>query len=257
MKAKQPTIILLPGPAGAGRDFLINLIISNADVLHQKYGEPIKMGIAQKITDRPSRGENDALKKCVTTEEFMRGVEAGLIIAPYVLESNGKNYGYEVDAFDKDGFDVLFADASVYQIPALRKQFGPRANIVAMINSRTDRESNMVRRGTEKPEEIVNRLNLGDGHVALLCKMAKVPYQELIHPDLHAHLENGEHEKVTSFTRSESVHKIYRDIDGDGIIDQVWYITDEYRVNDGDDPVKTRFFEKGVEIVIGSLPQLV
>lgn len=254
---KKPKIILLPGPAGAGRDFLLSLLRANKHVISERSGQNVEIGVAQKITDRTSRGENDALKKCVTTAEFEEGVNNGSIIAPYVLESNGKNYGYEIDAFDKEGFDVLFADASVYQLPALRKQLQDRASIVAMINSRTDRESNMLKRGTEQRDEITRRLNLGDAHVALLCRMAGMPYKDLIHPDLHVHLENGDHVQVHSFTGSESVYRTYKDIDGDGIVDEIWHLTSEYRVEDGDDPLKTRFFEKGVDIVLRSLPQLV
>jgi len=69
----------------------------------------------------------------------------------------------------------------------LKKQFGERVHAAAIIADREFRRGNLLFRGSENPEEVEKRLNLGDAHVALsgmLSGDSTIGYREFIDPSL-------------------------------------------------------------------------
>lgn len=264
---QKPPILLIPGPSAAGRDYLIEKLIENADIVGATLGlgRAIKIGIAKKTTDRPSRNV-DLLKNCITEEEFTQGLKDGRIIADYTLESNGKRYGYEVDAFDLEGVDLVVSDASVYQIPNLKKILGDRLHVRAMIASRDYRHENFKARGSEQEDEIKNRLNLGDAHVAIAMMMfGRDDYEAFISESLANNIralvggiqegknkELGGLEKlIEEEVRSSNVPSILKLLANDHgpWVDELIILGDQHRVSPDDYVPRTEFFLLGADVV--------
>ena len=266
-------ILLLPGASATGRDFLLEKLLGNLDILGSRIGlgRPLCMEVARKTTTRPSR-QVELLKKCVTHEEFLCGLDSGEIIAPYILESNGHRYGYERDVFKNNSADILVADASVYQVPHLKKEFGEDIYAAAMIATRDYREKNLKARGSENPEEMEQRLNLGDAHVAIAILMTgrkDIDYREYIHPDLAnwvsslienerdaskrelvADIENA----IEKFTRSQNIVSAIRNlVKSQPCMDDLIILTDDHRIDPELPIVKTKFFDLGVSLVADAL----
>lgn len=263
-------ILLMPGPSAAGRDFLLEQLLRNPDVVTERIGntKPVKIAIVVKTTDRPAR-TTELTKKSISEEEFTAELERGEIIADYVLESNGKRYGYRIDAFNPQeaDVDVMVADASVYQVPEIKGKLGDRVHTAAMIASRDYREKNLRKRGSENEEEIVTRLNLGDAHVALLMMMSgdpNVTYHGFIHPELAGFLDElrekvkaGEdtsevEQKIEAFSRSRNVVDIALELvrEPKQYIDHMAILGEEHRADDPNvDITTTKFFDLGVEMI--------
>ena len=94
-------VLLIPGPSAVGRDFLLQMLIDNSDIVGSRLGlgRPIKIKVVTKITDRPGRS-SELTKLCISEEVFSDMFKKGDIIAPYILESNGKRYGYKKNSFN-------------------------------------------------------------------------------------------------------------------------------------------------------------
>ena len=184
---KQPVakrVMNFPGPSAVGRDFMLEKLLEKQESLESELNRLINLKVAIKTTDRPARSI-ELTKKSISEEEFTKLVEEGEIFAPYVLESNGKRYGYEPDSFAGEENDILLADASVYRTLDLKEELGHNLYSVAVVGSRDYRENNIRDRikagkSNESEEEINARLNLGDAHVALLALMAKKPFDGLV-----------------------------------------------------------------------------
>ena len=182
-------IMNFPGPSAVGRDFMLEKLLENKKSLEAVQKRSINLKIATKTTDRVARSV-ELTKKSIPEEHFTKLEQEGKIFAPYVLESNGKRYGYEPDAFHGGEDDILLADASVYQTLALKEKLGDALYSVAVVGSREYREKNIRDRiksgkSSESEAEIQTRLNLGDAHVALLALMAKEPFHGLVDNDFH------------------------------------------------------------------------
>ncbi len=220
-KAKK--IMNFPGPSAVGRDFMLEKLIEKQSDLEKDLGESFNLKVAIKTTDRPARNI-ELTKKSISQEQFYEMKEKGEIFASYILESNGKNYGYEVSAFDGGGKDVLLADASVYQTLDLKEKLGESLYSVAVVASRDYREKNIRQRiesgnSSESEEEIKARLNLGDAHVVLLALMAQEPYSNLVDSSFESAVnrfisskgEDIEAEKfIKNFSNSENVVSMLR-----------------------------------------------
>lgn len=265
----QPVILLVPGPSAAGRDFLVDKLINKADIVGKMLGihRPVRIKVAKKITDRPSRSV-DLLKRCVSEQEFTEGLAKGEIFADYVLESNGKRYGYTTDAFDIEDADLVVTDVSVYQIPEVKKRFGSRVRVEAMIASRDYRYANLAARGSENPQEVEDRLNLGDAHVALMMLMNRDRnLRGLIHVELadlieqfltakDAGQDTSEFEtKIEAFSKSKNVVKMLGQLstDTNDYIDFPLMLTDGHRLASADDFVNSLFFSTGVLMAFRTL----
>lgn len=268
MKETRTPVLLIPGPSAVGRDFLLESLVNYSDTISRLIGfsHPIKIQIVKKTTDRPSRTV-DLTKQCVTEEEFTRGLEGGDIIASYVLESNGKRYGYRKDAFNiNSDADLLVADASIYQVPELKRTLGSRAFVSAMIAPRYYREKNLQVRGSENPDEITKRLNLGDAHVAMAILMAQmgkqnrtVAFDDHIHYELACHFKdlalgrnvNKAVEFITAFTGSTNATRILLDVMQNPMqyVDELFIVSDRYRADGTKHISLTLFFEAGVWIL--------
>lgn len=268
-KAKGESMIyLLPGASATGRDFLLEQLLGNADVVGQRLGlgRPLNIAVAKKTTTRPSRSGVETLKICVDHDAFEDGLKKGEIIAPYTLESNGHKYGYHKASFEnKDGADIMVSDASVYQIPALKKEFGSRVYASAMIATRGYRHDNLKIRGSEKPEEMQDRLNLGDAHVVIAMLMAPQSgkhYRDFVDPtfagqvsDLIEKTRNGHDTKeaekaVAVFSKSEIVPAMIKQLAANEtpLIDHLVELQPIHRVTSGDNtPItQTQFSDLGV-----------
>ena len=260
-------ICLLPGASATGRDFLLEKLLANTVIIGEKLSltRPFRIMIAKKTTTRAQRGV-DLLKTCISRSEFETGVASGDIIAPYVLESNNELYGYHVAAFENDDADILVADASVYQIPELSLRFGSRVYSASMIATRQYREENLRTRGSEKEDEIQDRLNLGDAHVAIAIMMSNdrlVSYHDFIDPrladqldDLIAHATPGTKnaavaEQIAHFTKSKNVAGIVENLarNDTPCIDELSVLSNAHRIAPDVDITSTAFFNLGVNIL--------
>lgn len=211
----ERVILNMPGPSAVGRDFIIESVIGNVVPLKQDLGiSTLDVSVLPKVTTRESRTV-ELTKKPISEEQFDILLKEGGITAPYVLESNGKRYGYEVTAFDIPG-DILIADASVYQTPALKDKLGDSLYSIAVVSSREYRERNIRERiasgkSSESEEEVAARLNLGDAHVALLMLMAGKSYQGLIDDEFAANVDafmkkdDSKAELIRNFCNSQNV----------------------------------------------------
>jgi len=264
-------ICLLPGASATGRDFLLEKLLAHTDVIGSRlsFDRPLRIIIAKKTTTRPSRGV-DLLKNCVSREDFESGRTRGEIIAPYILESNSELYGYHIDAFQQSDADMLIADASVYQMSELASRFGDRVYSASMIATRAYRETNLRTRGSEKEEEITDRLNLGDAHVAIAIMMSRksgLSYRDFIDPTLAdlfdsliTHAEADEKSVRTSqliadFTKSKNVTAIVQNLARSDApcIDELIVLTDLHRIAGETDITSTAFFDLGVSILKNAL----
>ncbi len=186
-KKNAEKIINFPGPSAVGRDFMLEKLLEKQEDLEKEIGKLLNLKVAIKTTDRSARNI-ELTKKSITEEDFTNLVNDGKIFAPYVLESNGKRYGYEPEAFEGEEGDILLSDASVYQTIDLKEKLGDSLYSVAVVAPRDYREKNIRDRiesgnSSESEEEIKARLNLGDAHVALLALMAKESFAGLIKDD--------------------------------------------------------------------------
>lgn len=260
-------ILLLPGASATGRDYLLEKLLGNPEVVGVRLGldRPVRVKVARKTTTRPSRTV-ELLKRCVEAEEFAKGESAGEIIASYVLESNGHKYGYHRDDLQPDEeADLLVTDASVYQIPQLKQVYGNRVHAAAMVASREYREFNLRARGSESEEEIINRLNLGDGHVAIAMLMAgREDFATLINDALavmittllHA-VRSGQENRdievaIADFTRSQNVVTILKELAtyaGEPLMDSLLVLDETHRTNAETPVVETKFFDAGVDLI--------
>lgn len=268
-------ICLLPGASATGRDFLLEQLIAHSETVGNQLGlgRPLNIHVVKKTTTRPSRS-TELLKICVGEDEFKKGLAKREIIAAYTLESNGHLYGYHRSSFDAphDGVDLMISDASVYQIPELKQEFGDRIFTSAMIASRQYREANLRSRASESEEEIINRLNLGDGHVAIAIMMAEdqgVSYHDFVPPgfaQMITDLTKGVlkrtdttkvEREIESYTRSKTVVKVIKQLAKRPAkyIDHLAVLRDEHRVApSATTPMpKTAFFAMGVNVLQNAL----
>lgn len=181
---KPEKIINFPGPSAVGRDFMLEKLLERQVDLEKEIGKRLNLKVAIKTTDRAARSV-ELTKKSISEEEFSNLSKEGKIFAPYILESNGKHYGYEPEAFEGGEGDVFLSDASVYQTLDLKDKLGDSLYSVAVVASREYREQNIRDRieagkSSESEEEIIARLNLGDAHVALLALMASESFSGLV-----------------------------------------------------------------------------
>jgi guanylate kinase len=211
-------IINFPGPSAVGRDFMLEKLLENKERLEQELQRVINLKVATKTTDRTARSV-ELTKKSISEEEFTELMNQDKIFAAYVLESNGKRYGYEPDAFTGEDDDILLSDASVYQTLDLKEKLGDALYSVAVVGSRDYREANIRDRikagkSSESEDEIQTRLNLGDAHVVLLVLMAKESFADLVDKKFHEAVElfissRGQNEEsrafIKEFSRSDNV----------------------------------------------------
>ena len=260
-------ILLLPGASATGRDFLLEQILGNPQVVGERLGlgRPVKIGVVKKTTTRPSRSI-EFLKICVDDQTFKQGIDAGLILAPYVLESNGHWYGYHRSSFDSaEESDVLVSDASVYQIPALKQEFGAQLFTSAMIATRQYRYENLLARGSENQEEMTDRLNLGDAHVVLAILMANEPgvdYHDFV-PAEFANMVDGLiagtknqidtqfEQTIEAYSKSRAVVDMIKQFAKAPAkyVDHLAILGDEHRLPAGIPVTETKFFGLGVDIL--------
>jgi guanylate kinase len=262
--------LLMPAASATGRDYLLERLLANQGTVAKMLGKKeINIGVMVKTTDRTSR-QTELTKKCVTSEEFTSGLNNGKIVASYTLESNGKRYGYDVEHLKpSDIYDVLVADASVYQIPGLKKCLGEKMYVAGMIATRSYREENLRARGSEDEEQIIKRLNLGDAHTAILLIMdGKInQLKDFIHPDLAQAIEklfkqrlnnedSSEIEKfISDFSGSDNVVSILKELttETEKFIDELVILTDEHRITPDMPVVDTLFFKTGVNMIKNSI----
>ena len=269
-KPMSSPVLLVPGASATGRDFLLEKLIEHGQIVGERVGrkKAVNIAVAAKTTDREQRGAADRTKICIPAEEFTKLLDNGDVIADYVLESNGKRYGYGKDAFDAyPEADVTVSDASVYQIPALKKQLGDRVHTAAMVATRDYRYRNLTARGSESREEVLDRLNLGDAHVALLIMMGGNPtvqYSEYIDPAIAALIggiataareeeERPDLEKaLKAICGSDTVISMVKElaVDHRQYVDSLVILGERHRVEDPTTPItETQFFETGVEMI--------
>jgi ribose 1,5-bisphosphokinase PhnN len=273
VRKNMKPVLLVPGASATGRDFLLELLSRESKVLAERVGKKsVQIAVAPKTTDRPARGAADATKICIPAEAFTDLLESGEVFAHYVLESNGHRYGYKEGAFDVDPkAEVTVSDASVYQIPALKVRLGERVHTAAMIATRPYREENLTSRGSESPEEVLDRLNLGDAHVALLIMMGGDPtvsYADFIDPAIAALIRgivlatrDGKERKdleaaLKAICGSDTVIKMVKELatDHHRYVDSLVILGDRHRVEDGSIPmIETPFFEEGVKMIRAAL----
>lgn len=262
-------ILLLPGASATGRDFLLEKLMENPDIVGEQLGlgQPIKIGLVRKTTTRPSRMVNDFLKICVDEQSFKKGLAAGEIIAPYVLESNGHNYGYHKASFQQEGgADVLVSDASVYQIPVLKQEFGQGLFTSAMIATRQYRHDNLMSRGSENENEMIDRLNLGDAHVVLAILMSGqsgVDYHDFVPADFAAMVDglisatkgdsntSSFEQQIEDYSRSRTVVDMIKKLalDPAQYVDHLAILDDGHRLPSGTPVTQTKFFSLGIDIL--------
>jgi ribose 1,5-bisphosphokinase PhnN len=269
MSIQQVRYLLMPAASATGRDFLLEQLLKHPEVVAQMMGrESVSIGVMMKTTDRTSR-EKELTKRCVTSDEFSQGLANGEIVASYVLESNGKRYGYHKGDFvPQGGFDVLVADASVYQIPELKSHLGDVMHISGMVATRLYREENLRARGSENESQIQARLNLGDAHTAILLIMdGKIEeVDKYVHPDLakavQAMFDNTDDKNATFaellvkyFTGSENVVSILKDLavkkkaELNKLVDELVALGQDHRITPEMDVTQTLFFKTGVEML--------
>lgn len=266
-----PMIYLLPGASATGRDFLLEQLLNHKEVVGNKLGleRPIDIHVIKKTTTRPSRPETvEVLKICVSQDEFSRGLKNGAIIAPYTLESNGHHYGYHRSSFNPEtnGSDVMISDASVYQIPHIKNEFGKKVYAAAMIATRKYREDNFLSRGSEKKEEIIDRLNLGDAHVVIAVLMHGKPgvsYADFVPAHFasmvdtlvskaKANQDTTQAEKdIEQYSKSKTVATMIKNLakDPSRYVDELVVLTNDHRISSGAAITETEFFNLGVNML--------
>lgn len=274
---RSPMILFMPGASATGRDFLLEQLLANPDVVGQRLGlgGPIKIGVVKKTTTRPPRATvAEMLKICVDDDTFQQGLNEGQIIAPYVLESNGYKYGYHRSSFETaEDADVLVSDASVYQVPALKQELGSRVYTAAMIATRQYREENLMSRGSENPQEMTDRLNLGDAHVVLAILMngdSSVSYYDFVPADfagsvsnlISAVRENAStaqfDQEIEKYSRSKEVVSMIKILAGKSAtkhMDELVILGPEHRVTGTAVPTETKFFDLGIRMLKNTLDQ--
>ena len=205
----------MPGPSAVGRDFIIESLLDNIGPLRDELNlSELNISVLPKVTTRESRSA-ELTKRPISETEFDTLLKSNQITAPYILESNGKRYGYEITAFDTPG-DILIADASVYQTPELKNKLGNNLYSLAVVSSREYREKNITERiasgkSNESQEEVVARLNLGDAHVALLMLMAGKSFKGLVDEQFYSDIiefnngDNSKSEAIKGFCNSQNV----------------------------------------------------
>lgn len=232
----------MPGPSGVGRDFILESLLKNPPG-----GLDIK--VLPKVTTRESR-TTELTKRPISEQEFDSLLSDGKIIASYVLESNGKRYGYEINTFDIPG-DIIVADASVYQTPELKKKFGDNLYSIAVVAPREYREKNIRSRiskgeSQESEEEVIARLNLGDAHVVLLTLMAGQPYKNLVDKEFAANIDvfmkhdDSKIELIEKFCDSKNVVNLLtelRDKENQKLIEDIFVCSEKYRIPRGENVV--------------------
>lgn len=270
-KNSEMKYLLMPAASATGRDFLLERLLDNPEVIAKTVGkDTIRIGVMVKTTDRESR-TTELTKRCVSCDEFTGGLTDGSIVASYTLESNGKRYGYhQKDFTPADEFDVLVADASVYQIPSLKKHLGDKMYVAGMIATRQYREENLRARGSENEEQILKRLNLGDAHTAILLIMGgKIEnIEEYIHTDLAKAIRvifGGVNEEnnsssaeffIKDFSGSDNVVTILKELatkKTDKFIDELVVLGQEHHITPEMPVVDTLFFKTGVDMIKNSL----
>lgn len=235
----------MPGPSAVGRDFIIESLLENTGTLKEELGlDKLTISVLPKVTTRESR-TIELTKKPISETEFDVLLKNNQITAPYILESNGKRYGYEITAFDTPG-DILIADASVYQTPELKNKLGDSLYSLAVVSSREYREKNIKERITsgksnESEEEVIARLNLGDAHVALLMLMAGKLYEGLIKENLYSSIDafmkgdDSKSETIRNFCNSSNVVDLLAQLRQNPkiLIEDVLIRNDKYHVPKG------------------------
>jgi ribose 1,5-bisphosphokinase PhnN len=262
-------VLLVPGASATGRDYLLEQLLKNQDVINGFFGREVKMKIATKITDRESRTV-ELTKRCISQEEFDELLNLEKIIASYVLESNGKRYGYQPDAFEpEESVDLLVADASLYQLEELKNLLKDRVYVATMIASREYRRKNLEARGSESPEEVNKRLNLGDAHVALAILMnGGRNYSEFVEEyfanlvsslisglKIGINTENIE-KAIEDFTGSFNISGIIKNLvqgEDKKLVDKLLILDDRHRISPDMNVTETEFFKLGLEILNNAL----
>jgi ribose 1,5-bisphosphokinase PhnN len=263
--------LLMPAASATGRDFLLERLLDNPEVVAKMIGrESVKVGVMVKTTDRESR-TTELTKRCVSCDQFTEGLVSGDIVASYTLESNGKRYGYHQNDFTpSDEFDVIVADASVYQIPDLKKHLGDKMYVAGMIATRQYREDNLRARGSENEDQIQKRLNLGDAHTAMLLimdgKIDKI--DDFVHNDLAKAIKDlfkfvaegidssSAESSIRDFSGSDNVVNILKELateKTEKFIDELVVLGQEHRITPEMPVTETLFFKTGVDMIKNSL----
>lgn len=261
-------ILLMPGASATGRDFLLEKILKHPEIISQRIGmdRPVQLAIVTKITDRSSRTV-ELTKKCVSEEEFTVQLGQGAIFADYVLESNGKRYGYHIEAFaPKADADLLVADASIYQVDEIKNRLKERVYTAAMIATRDYRKANLLARGSETSEEVTKRLNLGDAHVVLAILMSgreDLDFSDFVEPGFadqvaslcefaKRQMESSMVEKaIEKFSGSKNVPELIKrlTVNKSSSVDELVVMGDEHRLSPDVSVTDSQFFGVGVNIV--------
>ncbi|MDD4289998.1 MAG: hypothetical protein PHH83_01840 [Patescibacteria group bacterium] len=259
----------MPEASATGRDYLLEQLLKNQDFINGFFGRDLRLKIATKITDRESRTV-ELTKRCISQEEFDELLNIGKIIASYILESNGKRYGYQPDAFEsEENVDLLVADAGLYQLEELKNLLKERVYVATMIASREYRRKNLEASGSESPEEVNKRLNLGDAHVALAILMnGGRDYSEFVEEyfanlisslisglNIGINTENIE-KAIEDFTGSPNIAGLIKNLvqgEEKKLVDELLILDEKHRISSDMNVVETEFFKLGLEILKNAL----
>lgn len=175
----KPRILAFMGASGSGKDLAIEILTSlpgRRQVARKlELKEPVSIRIVSKVTDRPPR-ITEVTKIPVTEEDFTRLHETNQLIGEYELRSNGHRYGYKLgDLTQTCKEDFLVAEPSILHILELKERFGDQIHSTFLTSSRDYRERLLIKRGTESPQEIIKRLDEGDGQTFVALHLAGKP----------------------------------------------------------------------------------
>lgn len=175
----KPRILAFIGASGSGKDLALEILTSlpgRRSVSRKlELSYPVSIRMVPKITDRPPR-MTEVSKIPISPEEFTQLKESGQLIGEYTLQSNGSRYAYrKEDILQTCKEDFLVAEPSVLHILDLKEKFGDQIYCTFLTSSRGYRERLLRKRGTESGEEIIRRLDEGDGQTFVALLLAGKP----------------------------------------------------------------------------------
>ena len=168
---KKGKAIIFSAPSGSGKSTLIGYLMEKAQ-------EKFNLHFSVSATSRAPRGkeQNGVEYHFLTTEEFRKKIEEDAFIE-YEEVYEGRYYGSlksEVDKQLERGENVVF-DVDVKGGTNIKRHFGDRAlGIFIQPPSIDELRRRLIKRGTETPEQIEDRLERAALELSYADKFDKV-----------------------------------------------------------------------------------
>ena len=168
---KKGKAIIFSAPSGSGKSTLIRYLMEKAQ-------EKFNLHFSVSATSRAPRGkeQNGVEYHFLTTEEFRKKIEEDAFIE-YEEVYEGRYYGSlksEVDKQLERGENVVF-DVDVKGGTNIKRHFGDRAlGIFIQPPSIDELRRRLIKRGTETPEQIEDRLERAALELSYADKFDKV-----------------------------------------------------------------------------------